>query len=313
MKSRFRSPRLKGVSCCTGLILASSIPHGVSASSVANGPIVFERTISDTDGEIYRIDRDGSVHRLTNNNAGDLDPEWSPDGNHIAFQCRGPVGDQGAQRHGDICLMSPRGRNRRSVSTARFGESHPSWSPNGQKLVFVRYVKAKDGSLSPEIFKVNLQSGEATRLTSGRPSDFWPSWSPDGKLIAYVSDAAGQQDVYLMKVDGSSKRNISASAEPEETPSWSPNGNRLVFSRYVDEQSWQLFTMRRDGSDVTRITTEGDYDVDPVWSPNGKWILFTRVDDLFKVHPDGSDLTRVTGTAQEVQTKDLNPSWAPDR
>jgi Tol biopolymer transport system component len=90
-------------------------------------------------------------------------------------------------------------------------------------------------------------------------------------------------------------------------PSWSPEGDRLVFSRECGDRS-RLFVAARDGSNAVPIST-GPRDSEPAWSPDGTTIAFVRWTgrgQLFTVNPDGGAVDRVL-----AKGSCFSPSWSP--
>jgi len=91
------------------------------------------------------------------------------------------------------------------------------------------------------------------------------------------------------------------------SPSWSPDGSRLVFCGGV-ASGFGLFVSDADGSDPVMIAGDGTAS-QAAWSPDGEWIAFTGLwrggePGLFLVRPDGSDLVRIS--------HGMSPSWSPD-
>jgi Tol biopolymer transport system component len=101
---------------------------------------------------------------------------------------------------------------------------------------------------------------------------------------------------------------------------WGPNDRLAVI--YVQRtgigesqkllDTWGLYTIRTDGTDrqlVLLNSDVGDFILNPVWSSDGEWIAFSADGEIFKVRPDGSDLTRLTYGGESK----FRPSWSPDR
>ncbi|MEL7236513.1 MAG: translocation protein TolB, partial [Chloroflexota bacterium] len=101
-------------------------------SDITNGKIAFA---SNRDGnyEIYTMASDGSdVQRLTFNEGGDFDPDWSPDGTKIAFSSQQDIVS-------DIIIMDSDGSNQINLTNnPDGGDLYPSWSPDGTKIAFSR-------------------------------------------------------------------------------------------------------------------------------------------------------------------------------
>ena len=171
----------------------------------------------------------------------------------------------------------------------------PTFSPDGEWLVFQSGVY--DGEGPNQIFKVRRDGSELTQLTSGH-NDTQPNWSPTGDRIVFQRqegdglDAAKPWDVFTMDVDGGQVRNVTNTADQNETDvSWSPSGRFLVFSGDgLDIQIASLFAIAEDGTGRTQVThTWGWYDGAPSWSPDGTRIAF----EARRGEPDGSGGTKI--------------------
>ena len=139
---------------------------------------------------IYTIDIDGSgLTQLTDENLFACHPAWSPDGQKIAFNSAG------------IRVMDANGKN--LISLTAQGQL-PVWSPDGQKILYVDEVSLTN----TEIFVMNADGTEPTRLTYSDEPDSWPDWSPDGSQIVFDSGPAGATYIYVMSADGSNVRRL---------------------------------------------------------------------------------------------------------
>src|SRR6266508_2743394 len=93
-------------------------------------------------------------------------------------------------------------------------------SPAAGKIAF---VPSRAGN--PEIYTINTDGTDLTRLTNDPAIDDEPAWSPDGRRIAFVRNF----ELYVMNADGSNVRRT-FSGNLTQNPSWSPDGTKIVYS-----------------------------------------------------------------------------------
>lgn len=106
-------------------------------------------------------------------------------------------------------------------------------------------------------------------------NDLDPVWSPDGRHILFLSDRAGDWDIWLMEPDGTNQVNLTADFSGlTGEASWSPDGSQIIFSsdRTGNNDIW---VMEADGANPINLTPEMSHDEgEPVWSPDGQFIAF---------------------------------------
>ena len=88
---------------------------------------------------------------------------------------------------------------------------------------------AKDGLT--DIYEMDLSTQQRRRLTKSPSIDTSPSYSPDGGKIAFNSDRAGAQQIYVMNADGSRVKRVSYGKGRYATPVWSPRGDLIAFTK----------------------------------------------------------------------------------
>lgn len=146
-------------------------------------------------------------------------------------------------------------------SSARF-------SPDGKRVVL---ALSRDGNT--DIFEYELATGRTVQLTNTSGIDTNPAYSPDGTAIVFESDRSGQQQLYIMRRDGSDQRRISVGA-PHASPAWSPDGKLIAFASHTPTGS-RIGVMDADGK-KRRMLTEGPHDEDPTWASSGRAIAYQR-------------------------------------
>lgn len=213
----------------------------------------------------------------------------------------------------DIVLMNADGTGTVALTTTPEAESHPSWSPDGRRLVFVRRTE-------PSIYDfwtMGADGSGATQITfpAEHPGErmLYPAWSPDGATIAYVHE----NRLFLMDADGRHRRPVTT--EPTGTViwvSWSPDGRRLAFERIEPSPGFrfQIATIGADGSGFRVVSPAGASDSEPVWSPDGTRLLFSTLSGdgrwvLAVMNADGTGRSVLTAPPTRHQ---ITPNWSRD-
>jgi Tol biopolymer transport system component len=226
-----------------------------------------------------------------------------------------------ASSNTDIVTMDPTGQNRTPLTSTPDDDYDPSWSADGERIVFSRYPT---GSPSyGQIWVMNHDGTGQTQLTPGSStgSDSGPAFSADGKRIAFTryNSVANSSQIWIMNPDGSGQTQLTFGGpnnDQSRAPSFSPSGQKIVFDRFDGATGYdEIWMMNPDGSGQQRLTTgSASFNAQaPDFSPDGQRIAFDRYDgsqhDLFVMNADGSSPTPVTSGATD---DDHAPVFAPD-
>ena len=163
--------------------------------------------------------------------------------------------------------------------------------------------------------------GSAARKIEIAGTQANPALAPGGGLIAYEHG----RGIWVMAADGTGQRRVSAGTSSttfsDADPAFSPDGRKVVFSRYRSGDS-DLWAVGLDGAGEARLTDTPDHDEqDPAWSPNGGEIAYTRVgcepprggmSCVFKMDADGTGQTNLTPEDNFHEGASSEPSWSPD-
>jgi len=131
---------------------------------------------------------------------------------------------------------------------------------------------------SPEAFKPGPLVASETRLTTSEEMDYIPNFSPDGKRLAFTTYASGNEEIWVMDLDGKNAHPLTHDPKGDWSPAWSPDGRRIAFTSDRSGVN-QLWMMNADGSDPRPLTRPDPlpttWSRDPSWSRDGKLIIFT--------------------------------------
>ena len=191
-------------------------------------------------------------------------------------------------------------------------------SPLWGKIVF---YSQRDGN--SEIYTMDADGSNPTRLTFNEARDTSPAWSSNGQQIAFHSYRDGNREVYVMDADGSNPQNLTRHPAFDGRPDWSPDGSRIAFTRGIDNGAINIHVMNADGSNVQQLThmriEHWELASKPKWSPDGEWILFggdivegnlKQGRQVYAMRPDGSDRWQVSVPAFNAAM--FLGGWSPD-
>ena len=177
----------------------------------------------------------------------------------------------------------------------------------------ISFVSDRDGN--PEIYTMNGDGSEQTRLTVNNALDERPRWSPDRTWVAFVSEESGDREINRLRVgsDEASPERLTHSPGADYLHWWSPDGSRIAF---ISERTGrpEVYLIDADGSktSITRITSGDSAGLGlDGWSADGRWLAFVPggngdLPGIMARNPDGVNLMRLTSF------KDYDARWSPD-
>jgi TolB protein len=209
----------------------------------------------------------------------------------------------------EVHVMDYDGSNQQAFTHSGSLNLFPAWAPDNSKLAFVSFRP------KPEISIYSYIDGSRLPFPIYDSFASTPAISPNGKEVAFaLRTPRGDADLFISKLDGSDRRNITNNPAIDSSPTWSPSGGQLAFTSDREGRSNQIFICDADGSNVRRIVKEGGDADSPAWSPDGKWIAFQ-----WKPHQGNNHdifmAEAATGTIYQLTSNhgsNENPSWAPD-
>jgi len=181
------------------------------------------------------------------------------------------------------------------------------WSPVEAQgpLGSVVFNTMRDGNM--EIYTMNTDGSDPTRLTNHAATDVEPAISPNGRDIIFTSNRTGNNDIFIMDSRGGAAVNLTNDSGNDGWARWSPNGRHIVFHSNRDG-NFEIYVMDSDGLLPTRLTTYPGIDQFPDWSPDGKTIVFRRDTDVYTLELASGEITRLTDAAPLNQMATYSPN-----
>ena len=175
-----------------------------------------------------------------------------------------------------------------------------------------------------DVYRAKNDGTNLRRLTAAVGYDAEAAVSPDGQRVIFTSTRDGDLEIYTMATDGTDMRRLTYTTGYDGGAFFSPDGRSIVYRAFhprspAELATWNalwkaqavspvrldLWVMDADGGNQRQVTDLGGANFCPYMSPDGQWIIFTSnfADsakkgmpnfDLYRVHPDGSGLERIT-------------------
>jgi TolB protein len=262
-----------------------------------DGRIAFQAFIEKTDSfELFTATPDGGdAQQLTSNPHREATvPDWSPDGEMIAFDSD-RVDVDGRKGVFQIYVMNADGSGLTQLTRGPGFHTTPGWSPDGSSLAIGSewgdYPALQGIWIIPASDPDGVTQVEAQRVTTipkGVDFDDEPQFSPDGSTIVFTRfKSARKSAIHRVSVDGTGLQRLTKWKLNASNPDWSPDGQRITFDSGdvgLPPAKPNIFVMGADGSGRTRLTDSkkirkgkrAKFAQNPVWSPSGTKIMFTR-------------------------------------
>jgi len=281
---------------------------------------------------IMRSDGSDIIHIA---DAGEYNPPtWSPDSQQIAYVTFPPMNaDTTAPRDDSLALGTLHVVNRDGSGHVILSDTvaftaQLAWSPvlvpsddatpepsqpvtsNPDQIAF---TSIRDGN--PEIYLVNADGTDLTRLTDNPAADRVMGWSPDGRLIAFISNRDGGNQLFTMFADGSGVRRVTSELDIAGRVVWSPDGAWIAFTANgATAGFFDIYVCRPNGSDLRKLSDTDGVNTDVAWSVTSQQIAYRS--DGGQAGKDEIVVVNIDGSGRKYLTNDgigqREPDWSPD-
>lgn len=308
------------VGACSLLALTAardtgSAPSGVGSSAQPTGVLVFAdyrgssaARVGEGVPGLYLIEADGSSRRpLRGRFYLGTEPDWSPDGQRIAYARWRDTEDARSVRWGaDIVVAAATGAAAKVLieySDEWSWPGNPQWSPDGRRIAFVNTGPNHGNRIF--VTDLKLEPFKTGRAVPGSDDAGLVGWAPSGDELLLAFPAG----IYRIPVKGGTPRLLLRQAS---AAAWSPDGRRLAY--VADRGGLYLLDLQTRSS---RLVTHTCADVLPEWSPDGRWLAFADCGhppvpnadsprhDLVVVRADGTGRRVIFTSRAGIGT----PSW----
>lgn len=302
--------------------------------SLERNPDTYDLFIANIDGSgLRQVMQPGRLAAL---NYRAFEPDWSPDGERIAFtfiRYYNPPDDD-PYRRTHIATVPVTGGPPTFYSTSGY-EYQPRWSPDGQRLAYVSEqpilfdadanpitVEDEDDlERYPEIWIGDASGTNKSRLTNlGEIGASNPRWSPDGQQLAYIIQPF--ENSHRLLVNNLQTGSILALNRNLVTVldyDWQYDGNGIAaalqgMQDVAQNRLWQLNIVHHDDANARALATAEAYMDYPRYSPNGDWLAFRSEYELTVLDTRSGQLAETMGELQHLGTQTRHnspPVWSP--
>jgi len=255
--------------------------------------------------EIYQCDYDGyNAKQITSDNSIAMYPRYSPKGDRIIYTSY-------KEDDSPMVYMQSLSSSRAVKVSGRDGLNYcPRWAPDNENVVLALSFKGNS-----DIYNIDTSGKILKQLTTHWADDLSPTFSPDGKSMAFVSNRAGNPNIFIKDLKNGSEKRLTYEnqfvngGKYNTSPDWSSQ-DRIVFTQMYDS-AMDIFAIDPNGKNLKQLTQDSGKNEDPCWSPDGRYIVFSSNRDggfhLYIMNANGQNQRRITFLKGE-QTA---PSWSP--
>lgn len=192
----------------------------------------------------------------------------------------------------DIFSANRDGTDLKRLTSANGYDAEGTLSPDGKKILF---TSARDGDL--ELYEMNVDGSNQRRLTNELGYDGGSFYSQDGEWIVWRANRPktpqevarykdlfsknlvmpSQMELYIMKTDGTQRKQLTSNGAANFAPYFHPNGKQIIFASNMKDPrggNFDLYLINRDGTGLEQITFDRNFDGFPMFTNDGKTLVW---------------------------------------
>lgn len=218
-------------------------------------------------GHVHIVPRKGGLpKKITDFTTAASGPRWMPDSNRLIITVERNDTDQ-------LLLTDRDGSWPRALTTDTTGDHWDARpSPDGKFIVF--NLRRFDDLNRLDIVLLEISTGKQIALY-GKPSTraFSPKWSPDGKWISFISQESGREELYLVKPTGEGLHQLTKAGLDVFQYEWSPSGTRMLV--IVNRGgSFELMLIETESGATSELRSEAGIHSTPNWAKDESFVTF---------------------------------------
>jgi len=250
-----------------------------------DGRTLYFHRLENADWTVWELDLvTGEACPLTPDRS---EPEWvndvSPNGRYLALTIARVGGAK-------VALYDLETGRVRDLTGDDCWNAYATFSPDGERVLF-----DSNCDWQKALYQVHLESGEIERLTPEGTGAKMGRYRPDGEQIVCVVEEEGYSHIALLPASGGMPRVLTHGPVRDDTPTWSPDGRWIVFTRHRT-QAPELWAISPDGGEPFPLTLRGE--CEPAFSPDGQWLYFSAT-----WGPDRGRLRRMVFEPRDVRER----------
>jgi dipeptidyl aminopeptidase/acylaminoacyl peptidase len=294
---------------------------------------VFQCALAQQPGKLVTVDDLMSLAYV-------VDARISPQGDQVAYVVSRPSLPKNQHEPALFVVPAAGGTPRRLAEVVRILSTNlPSprlrWSPDGARISFMAI-----SNNAPQVFAVDVSTGEAKPLTSAPEGAFGYEWSPDGKSIAYLTrdpmpadeqqrrkdfsfvthvDAPERANRIALRPLGGEAKMLSPANQYVESMSWAPDGHEIGYAAapttgFMAQYATRIYAVSVGDASVRTIVDRNGMNSTPRYSPDGSQIAFISSNGKTSLmSARGLAIAPARrGSASDIRDIDLKDAWVSD-